>query len=109
MSLLLGIVIFIFLVVLAHMLDDVGVGYLLSSDVDRVADARLAEAPLSIPPLYIVASLAAGTGAILEFPELAPLARWAIGVGAGLVPRAHDMGHAPSPGDACSLHPATPS
>lgn len=80
MSLLLGIVIFILLVVLAHMLDDVGVGYLLSSEVDRVADARLAEAPLSIPPLYIVASLAAGAGAVLEFPELAPLARWAIGV-----------------------------
>jgi hypothetical protein len=80
MSLRLGIVVFLFLVVVAHMLDPVGVGYLLSSDVDRVADARLAEAPLSIPLLYIVAALAAGVGAVVEFPELAPLARWAIGV-----------------------------
>ncbi len=80
MSLLLGIVVFVLLVVLAHMLDDVGVGYLLSSDVERVADARLAEAPLSIPVLYIVAGLAAGAGAVLEFSERAPLVRWAIGV-----------------------------
>lgn len=80
MYFLLGMVVFALLVVVAAARDPIGVGYLLSSDVDHVADARLAEGPISIPPLYIAAALAAGVGVVYELIDRSPLVRWVAAV-----------------------------
>ncbi|MDY0340308.1 MAG: hypothetical protein RBS17_03755 [Coriobacteriia bacterium] len=80
MYFLLGIVVFALLVVTASVRDPIGVGYLLSSDVDQVADARLAEGPVSLPSPYIVAALAAGVGVVVELVDRPPFVRWAAGV-----------------------------
>lgn len=80
MYFLLGVVVFIALVITASARDRIGVGYLLSSDVDHVADARLEEGPVSVPPLYIAAALAAGAGTVVELADRPPLVGWAAGV-----------------------------
>ncbi|MBN2839507.1 MAG: hypothetical protein JXP37_00925 [Coriobacteriia bacterium] len=80
MYFLLGIVMLVLLVITASAFDPVGVGYLLSSDVDHVADARLREGPASLPLLYLVATLAVGAGAVAELMDRPPLMRWAAGV-----------------------------
>lgn len=80
MSFLLGMVVFLLLVLAAALRDPIGVGYLLSSDVDRVADARLAESLYSIPPLYVAASLAAGAGTVVALEDRSTLVSWAAGV-----------------------------
>lgn len=80
MSFLLGIAVFALLVLAASVRDPIGVGYLLSSDVDRVADARLSEPLYSIPPLYVAAAVAAGAGAVATLVDRPPLVGWAAGV-----------------------------
>lgn len=79
MYFLLGIVVFGLLVIVASARDPIGVGYLLSSDVDRVADARLAENSMFLPPLYIIASFVIGAGAVFELFDRPPFVRWAAG------------------------------
>ena len=80
MYFLLGIVVFMLLVIAASARDRIGVGYLLSSDVDHVADARLAEGTVFVPPLYVVAALAVGAGAVIELADRPPFVGWAAGV-----------------------------
>jgi len=53
---------------------------LLSSNVERVAEARLDEPPFALPPLYVAAAAVAGAGAVLSFPGTPMVARWALGV-----------------------------
>lgn len=77
--LVLGLVAFVFLVLVASVRDPVGLGLLLSPNVERVADARLAEQPLAIPSTYIIASAVAGAGAVLSFAEVPPFIRWVFG------------------------------
>jgi hypothetical protein len=71
---------FAIIVLLASLRDPIGFGLLFSSHVDGVADARLEEQALDIPPMYLAAAVAAGAGAVLSFPEAPMLARWAFGV-----------------------------
>ncbi|MRR13722.1 hypothetical protein EG835_15030 [bacterium] len=78
--LVLGLVAFAFLVLVAAVRDPVGFGLLLSSNVERVAQARLEEPPLGIPPLYVIASAVAGAGAVLSFAEVPLLVHWVFGV-----------------------------
>lgn len=66
--------------VVASMRDAIGWGYLLSTDVESVAEARLAEPALAIPPLYVLAALVAGGGVVLGLPEGGVFVRWAVGV-----------------------------
>ncbi len=80
MSFLLGMVVFALFVLAASLRDPIGVGYLLSSDVDRVADARLSEPLYSIPPLYVAAAVSAGAGAVVALADRSPLVGWAAGV-----------------------------
>lgn len=77
--LVLGLVGFAFLVLVASVRDPVGLGLLLSPNVERVAEARLAEPPLAIPTLYVIASAIAGAGAVLSVAEDPTLVRWAFG------------------------------
>ncbi|MHB1135524.1 MAG: hypothetical protein ACYC1X_01875 [Coriobacteriia bacterium] len=76
----LGMAVSVLLVVIASARDPIGVGYLLSKDVDHVADARLAEGPAYVPPLYIAAALAAGVGTVLDLVDRSPFVRWVGGV-----------------------------
>jgi hypothetical protein len=80
LPLVLGLIAFVALTLIAAVRDRVGLGLLLSSDVESVAEARLAEPPLAMPPLYVVAAAVAGAGAVLSFPEAPALARWVFGV-----------------------------
>lgn len=80
LPLVLGFICFAVLVPLTAIGDQVGLGLLLSSDVGRVADARREEPVFDIPPGYLLASAAAGLGAVLSFPEAPPAARWLFGV-----------------------------
>lgn len=77
--LILGLVFFALFVLAASMRDPVGLGLLLSSDVESVADARLDEQPLSIPVSYIIGCAVAGAGAVLSFPEVPAHIRWVFG------------------------------
>jgi hypothetical protein len=79
-ALVLGMLGAIALTALASMRDPIGVGYLLSTRVDAVADARLREDPAHLPVLYWLAALVAGAGVLVEFAELAPHLRWSAGV-----------------------------
>ncbi|MHB1018170.1 MAG: hypothetical protein ACYC2X_09850 [Coriobacteriia bacterium] len=76
----LGMAVSVLLVVVASTRDPIGVGYLLSKDVDHVADARLAEGPAYVPPLYIAAALAAGVGVVVDLVDRSPFVRWVGGV-----------------------------
>lgn len=76
----LGMTVFLVLVAIAAMRDPIGWGYLLSTDVDEVAEARLAEPAAGIPPLYIVAAAVAGLGLMLGMPAHTVPVRWAVGV-----------------------------
>ncbi len=80
MYFLLGVVVFVLLAMIAAIADPIGVGYLLSSDVDHVADARLEEGPVTMPPLYVIAALAVGVGVVAELMDSLPLFRWGAGV-----------------------------
>lgn len=80
LSLALGSVGFFVLLLIASIRDEVGLGLLLSSRVDRVAEVRLDEPVLGMPALYIVAAAVAGTGVVAGLPDAAPLIRWAFGV-----------------------------
>jgi len=66
--------------VVAAASDPIGWGYLLSTNVDEVADAREAEPLLGIPPLYVVASLLPGVGLVLGLTGVPPVTRWLVGV-----------------------------
>lgn len=78
--LVLGLVAFVVMVLVAAVQDDVGLGLLLSSNVERVAEARLLEPPFAIPSLYVVAAGIAGAGAVFSFTDAPPLARWVFGL-----------------------------
>ena len=80
LPLVLGLIAFVILTLVGAARDSVGLGLLLSSNVESVAEARLAEPPLSMPAIYIIASAAAGAGAVLSFPEVPGLIRWVLGV-----------------------------
>ncbi|MRS11966.1 MAG: hypothetical protein EG823_02705 [Actinobacteria bacterium] len=80
LPLALGFVGFTVLALIASIRDEVGLGLLLSSRVDRVAEVRLDEPAFGIPALYIVASATAGVGVVTGLPDVPPLARWALGV-----------------------------
>jgi hypothetical protein len=64
----------------AAMRDPIGWGYLLSTDVEQVADARIDETIASLPPLYVVAALVAGVGLLLGLPDVSVLVRWIVSV-----------------------------
>lgn len=79
--LVIGLMIFALLILAASVKDPVGLGLLLSPDVESVANARAEEQPLSIPALYVAASALAGAGAVLSFADEAPThIRWLFGV-----------------------------
>lgn len=80
LALVLGLIGFVLLSLAASIRDPVGFGLLFSSSVDGVADARLDEPVLGIPPLYLVACAMAGAGAMLSLRDVDPLVRWAFGV-----------------------------
>lgn len=63
MAFFLGLALFLIMLVVGASRDPIGLGYLLSSQVDEVAQARLSEPPLAIPPLYVFGALCAGLGA----------------------------------------------
>lgn len=88
----LGIVGFFVLAVVGSLLDPIGWGYLLSSRVDEVADARLAEPVLGMPWLYFVAAFvaAAGTAVSSEY-ELLACFILALGVATFLLVTVWDM------------------
>lgn len=75
-----GLIGFVTLEIAAVAKDPVGLGLLFSSDVDGVADARLVEPALHIPPLYMAAAASAGAGAIFAFPDapMPVLVRWLV-------------------------------
>lgn len=80
LALSLGLIGFIIVALVASMFDPIGWGYLLSTHVDRVADARLEETLLGMPVLYFVAALVAGAGIVASVPEAGLLVEWAAGV-----------------------------
>lgn len=76
----LGFIAFILLTLAAGAHDPIGLGFLFSSRVDDVADARLDEPVLGIPPLYVIACAAAGAGTVGGLPARCEMARWGAGV-----------------------------
>jgi hypothetical protein len=80
LPLVLGLIVFVALVIVAAVRDRVGFGLLLSSNVADVADARLEEPAVGIPPLYVAAAACAGAGAVMSFPDASILVRWGLGV-----------------------------
>jgi len=76
----LGFVGFALLTLAAGLRDPIGLGFLFSSRVDVVADARLAEPVLGIPPLYVVASAVAGAATVAGLSGVDVVARWGAGV-----------------------------
>jgi hypothetical protein len=80
LPLVLGLIAFAAVVLFASVRDRIGLGLLLSSNVEQVADARLDEPPMGIPPAYVLASAVAGAGAVLSFAEAPWAVRWALGV-----------------------------
>lgn len=76
----LGLIGFTLLTLAAGLRDPIGLGFLFSSRVDVVADARLAEPVLGMPPMYVLASAVAGAGAVAGFSEASVAARWGAGV-----------------------------
>lgn len=67
--------------VIASVRDPIGWGYLLSTDVDGVAHARLAEPALALPPLYFLSAALVGVAVVAALPVGQPaLARAALGI-----------------------------
>jgi hypothetical protein len=58
--------------------DPIGWGYLLSTDVEQVAEARLAEPVAGLPAIYFLSAVIAGIGLLLGLPEKEMLIRWAV-------------------------------
>lgn len=77
---MLGCVASVVLAAVAAAFDPIGWGYLLSTHVERVAEARLGEPLLGLPPLYVLSAVLAGAGVILGLAEESLLLRWAAGV-----------------------------
>jgi len=75
---------FVVVTVAAALLDPIGWGYLLSTHVDDVAEARLAEPLGGIPFVYLLASLLPAAGTVLAFPDVPLFWRWAWGVAVAL-------------------------
>lgn len=80
LAIALGLIGFAITSAVAAMRDPIGWGYLLSTDVGGVADARLEEPVAGLPPLYVLAALLAGIGVVLGLPEPSVLFRWGVGV-----------------------------
>jgi hypothetical protein len=80
LAIALGLTGFALIAAVATARDPIGWGYLLSTDVGEVADARLGEPTLSLPPLYILSALLAGVGLLLGLPEQSMLLRWGVAV-----------------------------
>ena len=80
LSIALGLTGCAIIAVAAAMRDPIGWGYLLSTDVEQVAEARLDEPLGAMPPLYLVAALVAGVGLLLGLPVSSVLVRWAVSV-----------------------------
>lgn len=76
---LLGFLIFVVLVLLAALRDPIGWGYLLSSRVDSVAEARLQEELLGMPAVYLIATVSAGAGVVVATEALGMLASLVLG------------------------------
>ncbi len=76
----LGLLGFVILVLVASLRDRIGWGYLLSSRVDDVAEARLMESLLGIPVLYFFAVLSAGIGVVASMHWASALSRAAVGI-----------------------------
>lgn len=76
----LGFAAFTLLTLAAGLRDPIGLGFLFSSSVDVVADARLKEPVLGIPVLYVLASGAAGAATVAGLTEASVAARWGAGV-----------------------------
>lgn len=79
----LGLIGFIVVAIVASMFDPIGWGYLLSTHVGDVADARLAEALLGMPMLYFLAALLAGAGVVLGVPHTSVAVSWMAGLFVG--------------------------
>ncbi len=75
-----GIAGFFLLAVVGSMFDSIGWGYLLSSHVDEVADARMSEPALGMPWLYFLAAFVAAVG-MAATSEYGPLVRFGLGLG----------------------------
>lgn len=80
LPLILGLMFAAVIVTVTMIGDPVGLGWLLSSDVGAVADARLAEPVQGMPLGYLAAAGTAGAGAVLSFPMLPAVSRWILGV-----------------------------
>ena len=80
LELMLGLIGFAVVTVVASLSDPIGWGWLLSADVDTVADARLEEPLFGLSPLYVLGALLAGAGVVLGLPEQSSLLRWVGGV-----------------------------
>ncbi|MDO9557777.1 MAG: hypothetical protein Q7J82_09435 [Coriobacteriia bacterium] len=76
----LGLSGFFVLAVVGAFVDPIGWGYLLSSRVDEVAEARLAEPVLGIPVLYFVGAFVAAAG-VAASSEYGVFARFGLGLG----------------------------
>jgi hypothetical protein len=75
-----GIAGFLALAVVGSILDPLGWGYLLSSRVDDVAEARLSEPVFGMPPLYFLAAFVAAAGIASSSTYGLP-ARFGLGLG----------------------------
>ncbi len=80
LPILLGLLVFAVLVLVASLFDPIGWGYLLSSRVETVAEARLSEPLLGLPIVYIVAALTAGVGVVASMELVHVLWRAALGI-----------------------------
>lgn len=80
LTLALGFIAFTLLTLAASARDPIGLGFLFSSRVDGVADARLEEPVLGIPPLYVIAAAVAGAATVAGLPGACGAARGGAGV-----------------------------
>jgi hypothetical protein len=80
LSFALGLVALVLFTLMAGARDPIGLGLLLSSRVDGVAEARIGEPVLGLPPLYVLGSAVAGASVVGGLPEAAPVVRWVAGV-----------------------------
>ncbi len=75
-----GLLVFLVLALIASLRDRIGWGYLLSSRVGTVAEARLAEPLLGMPVLYFIGALSAGAGAVIAMGWATPPTRAIVGI-----------------------------
>ncbi len=75
-----GLIAFVACALLAAIKDPIGWGYLLSGNVDTVADARMTEPTFGIPVLYFVAALAPGIGVVASMAWAGTVARAVVGI-----------------------------